>query len=136
MDLRHGPPLAQPPQKRPSWPTAHAGLVATKRPRVVASRWRRDLGSRMPAIELPVLAFSDADAFEGWLGDHWEDSSGARLSSAKQNSATSTMSKLDAIDCALAYGWVDGQLGRVDGHVFKARFTPKVPQERLVAGQP
>jgi uncharacterized protein YdeI (YjbR/CyaY-like superfamily) len=38
------------------------------------------------------------------------------------------VSKSDAIDCALAYGWVDGQLGRVDEHFFKARFTPRRPR--------
>jgi uncharacterized protein YdeI (YjbR/CyaY-like superfamily) len=37
------------------------------------------------------------------------------------------VSKSDAIDCALAHGWVDGQLGRVDEHVFKTRFTPRRP---------
>jgi uncharacterized protein YdeI (YjbR/CyaY-like superfamily) len=33
-----------------------------------------------------------------------------------------------AIDCALAHGWVDGQLGRVDEHFFKTRFTPRRPR--------
>jgi uncharacterized protein YdeI (YjbR/CyaY-like superfamily) len=37
------------------------------------------------------------------------------------------VSKSDAIDCALAHGWVDGQLGRVDAHYFKTRFTPRRP---------
>ena len=38
------------------------------------------------------------------------------------------MSKSDAVDCALAFGWVDGQLGRVDAHFFKTRFTPRRPR--------
>ena len=38
------------------------------------------------------------------------------------------MSKSDAIDCALAYGWVDGQLGRIDETFFKTRFTPRRPK--------
>ena len=36
-----------------------------------------------------------------------------------------TIAKTDAIDSALAHGWIDGQLGRVDDHYFKTRFTPR-----------
>ena len=39
-----------------------------------------------------------------------------------------TVSKSDAVDCALAFGCVDGQLGRVDAHFFKTRFTPRRPR--------
>jgi uncharacterized protein YdeI (YjbR/CyaY-like superfamily) len=38
------------------------------------------------------------------------------------------VSKSDAIDCALAYGWVDGQLGSLDAHYFKTRFSPRRPK--------
>jgi uncharacterized protein YdeI (YjbR/CyaY-like superfamily) len=38
------------------------------------------------------------------------------------------VSKSDAIDCALAYGWVDGQLGGIDAHYFKTRFSPRRPK--------
>ena len=31
-------------------------------------------------------------------------------------------------DCALAYGWVDGQLGHIDDHFFKTRFTLTRPK--------
>ncbi|GGC75704.1 YdeI/OmpD-associated family protein [Chelatococcus reniformis] len=36
-----------------------------------------------------------------------------------------TLSKSAAIDCALAHGWIDGRLGRVDADFFKVRFTPR-----------
>ena len=32
------------------------------------------------------------------------------------------------IDLALAHGWIDGQLGRVDELCFKTRFTPRKPK--------
>lgn len=82
----------------------------------------------MPEADLPLLTFADAVAFERWLNEHGEKSSGVWLRFAKQGAPDTTVSKSDAIDCALAYGWVDGQLGRVDEHFFKARFTPRRPR--------
>ena len=74
---------------------------------------------------LPLITFADAAAFERWLDEHGEASPGAWLRIAKQGAPKPTLTKSDAIDCALAYGWVDGQLGRVDAHFFKTRFTPR-----------
>ena len=79
----------------------------------------------MPAAELPLISFHDAAAFEEWLEVHGESAPGAWLTFAKQGAPEATVSKSDAIDCALAYGWVDGQLGRVDAHFVKTRFTPR-----------
>ena len=74
---------------------------------------------------LPLLTFANAASLERWLDEHGTTSPGAWLRFAKKGAAESTVSKSDAIDCALAYGWVDGQLGRVDDHFFKTRFTPR-----------
>ncbi|MGZ3275602.1 MAG: YdeI/OmpD-associated family protein [Caulobacteraceae bacterium] len=78
--------------------------------------------------DLPLLTFADTDALERWLDEQGEASAGAWLRFAKQGAPESTVSKSDAIDCALAYGWVDGQLGRVDAQFFKTRFTPRRPR--------
>ena len=77
---------------------------------------------------LPLLTFVDTASLERWLGEQGDTSPGAWLRFAKQGASEPTVSKSDAIDCALAYGWVDGQLGRVDGHFFKTRFTPRRPR--------
>jgi uncharacterized protein YdeI (YjbR/CyaY-like superfamily) len=82
----------------------------------------------MPQDDLPLLTFADADALRRWLDEQGETSPGAWLRFAKQGAPEPTVSKSDAIDCALAYGWVDGQLGPVDGHYFKTRFTPRRPK--------
>ncbi len=81
----------------------------------------------MPDRDLPLLTFVDATAFERWLDEHGEAASGAWLRFSKQSAPERTVTKSDAIDCALAYGWIDGQLGRVDDHFFKTRFTPRRP---------
>ena len=82
----------------------------------------------MPEDDLPLLTFADAESLRRWLDEQGEASPGAWLRFAKQGARESTVSKSDAIDCALAYGWVDGQLGRVDTHFFKTRFTPRRPK--------
>jgi uncharacterized protein YdeI (YjbR/CyaY-like superfamily) len=82
----------------------------------------------MPKDDLPLLTFADAESLERWLEAQGEASRGAWLRFAKQGAPETTISKSDAIDCALAFGWVDGQLGRVDTHFFRTRFTPRRPR--------
>jgi uncharacterized protein YdeI (YjbR/CyaY-like superfamily) len=82
----------------------------------------------MPGDDLPLLTFADAPSLERWLDEQGEASAGAWLRFARQGAPDATVSKSDAIDCALAHGWVDGQLGRVDAHYFKTRFTPRRPR--------
>ena len=77
---------------------------------------------------LPLLTFPDARSFEQWLQAHGPTSRGVWLRFAKKGAPEVTVSKSDAIDSALAYGWVDGQLGRVDEQFFKTRFTPRRPR--------
>ena len=82
----------------------------------------------MPRDDLPLLTFVDADSLRRWLEAQGETSPGAWLRFAKQGAPEPTVSKSDAIDCALAYGWVDGQLGSLDAHYFKTRFSPRRPK--------
>lgn len=82
----------------------------------------------MPREDVPLLTFTDAASLEHWLSEQAATSSGAWLRFAKLGAPEPTVSKSEAIDCALAFGWVDGQLGRVDAHFFKTRFTPRRPR--------
>src|SRR5580704_17451163 len=82
----------------------------------------------MPRDDLPLLTFVDADSLRRWLEAQGETAPGAWLRFAKHGAPEPTVSKSDAIDCALAYGWVDGQLGSLDAHYFKTRFSPRRPK--------
>jgi uncharacterized protein YdeI (YjbR/CyaY-like superfamily) len=82
----------------------------------------------MSKTDLALLTFADAAAFERWLEEHGGSSRGVWLRFAKSGAAEITVSKSDAIDCALAHGWVDDQLGGLDEHFFKTRFTPRQPR--------
>jgi len=78
---------------------------------------------------LPVLVLADAPAFERWLAGS-PNVAGAWLKFAKQGSGAVTLSKDAAIDSALCYGWIDGQLGRYDETYFVTRFTPRGARSR------
>ena len=82
----------------------------------------------MLSDKLPLLSFSSPSAFKRWLTAQPRNSQGAWLKFAKKGAAEATISKSDAIDLALAHGWIDGQLGRVDEFYFKTRFTPRKPK--------
>jgi uncharacterized protein YdeI (YjbR/CyaY-like superfamily) len=82
----------------------------------------------MPADKLPLLSFSNATALRLWLAAQPVNSQGAWLKFAKKGAAEATVSKSDAVDLALAHGWIDGQLGSVDEFYFKTRFTPRKPK--------
>lgn len=79
----------------------------------------------MVVNDLPLITFADAAELDVWLGAQPDGSLGAWLRFAKQGAAQATVSKTEAIDCALAHGWIDGQLGAIDDHYFKTRFTPR-----------
>jgi uncharacterized protein YdeI (YjbR/CyaY-like superfamily) len=52
------------------------------------------------------------------------------LKLAKAASGIPTVSKQEAIDGALCYGWIDGQLKKFDANHWLTRFTPRRPGAR------
>jgi uncharacterized protein YdeI (YjbR/CyaY-like superfamily) len=79
---------------------------------------------------LPIEAFATRAAFEQWLAHHGSRSTGAWLKFAKKASGAVTIAKSDAIEVALAHGWIDGQLDRFDDAYWLVRFTPRGPASR------
>ena len=60
------------------------------------------------------------------VDDHHADSLGVWLVLAKKGTADPTSLSYDeALDEAICFGWIDGQLGRRDTATFRRRFTPR-----------
>jgi uncharacterized protein YdeI (YjbR/CyaY-like superfamily) len=60
------------------------------------------------------------------LSDHHADAPGVWLVLAKKGTVDpTTVSYDEALDEAICFGWIDGQLGRRDGVTFRRRFTPR-----------
>ena len=74
---------------------------------------------------LPVLAFTSASDWEQWLSNQPRSSKGIWLKLAKKGARVESLSRQEAIDGALCYGWIDGQLQRFDERYWLVRFTPR-----------
>jgi uncharacterized protein YdeI (YjbR/CyaY-like superfamily) len=81
-------------------------------------------------LELPTLAFASATDLEGWLEHSHASSSGIWLKFAKKDSGVASVSRADAIDLALCFGWIDGQVAPLDERFWLTRFTPRRPRSR------
>jgi uncharacterized protein YdeI (YjbR/CyaY-like superfamily) len=80
------------------------------------------------ATDSPLLTVPDARAWHGWLTEHHGDPGGVWLVLAKRGTTDPTSVTYDqALEEALCFGWVDGQLGAGDEATFRRRFTPRRP---------
>jgi len=76
--------------------------------------------------DLPELILADAAAWRAWLGAHHQDSPGVWLVVSK--GATTVVTQLtfdEALEEALAHGWIEGQARRRDEASYRLRFTPR-----------
>jgi uncharacterized protein YdeI (YjbR/CyaY-like superfamily) len=77
-------------------------------------------------VELPELVVADATAWRTWLTGNHATSHGVRLVLAKKGTTDpTTLSYDEALEEAICFGWIDGQLGRRDSTTFLRRFTPR-----------
>ncbi|WP_176074302.1 YdeI/OmpD-associated family protein [Brucella intermedia] len=79
---------------------------------------------------LPIVSFADQIALESWLAEQPSDSKGAWVRFRKKGSSIASVTKAQAIDSALCYGWIDGQLDKYDVDSWLVRFTPRRPRSK------
>jgi uncharacterized protein YdeI (YjbR/CyaY-like superfamily) len=86
--------------------------------------------TKQPKPELEILHCSADGDWERWLAEHHADSPGVWLKFAKKGSQTPTVSYAQALDTALCYGWIDGQVRRLDESFYLQRFTRRGPRSK------
>jgi len=79
---------------------------------------------------LPVLGFAAQQAWNTWLGRNGKTSPGLWVKLAKKGSGVSSISKAEAIETAIAHGWIDGQLDKYDERFWLVRFTRRGAKSR------
>jgi uncharacterized protein YdeI (YjbR/CyaY-like superfamily) len=79
---------------------------------------------------LRVLAFASRHLWESWLAEHGAASRGVWVKFAKKSSGVASVVKSEAIETALAFGWIDGQLDRFEEQFWLVRFTPRGPKSK------
>ncbi|UII20507.1 YdeI/OmpD-associated family protein [Fulvivirga ligni] len=79
-------------------------------------------------LYLPVMPFTDSDAFEVWLAEQHNLSTGIWMRLYKIKSGITSINYAQALDVALCYGWIDGQKKSYDDDSWLQRFTPRRPK--------
>src|SRR3954451_12069710 len=77
------------------------------------------------AVELPELLVPDAAGWRAWLADNHASSPGVWLVLTKKGGQVTRLDYAAALDEALCFGWIDGQVGRRDEGSMRQRFTPR-----------
>lgn len=76
--------------------------------------------------DLPELIVEDAAAWAAWLAGRHTTSEGVWLALAKRGGDPPTrLTYQEALEEALCYGWIDGQVRRFDADSYRQRFTPR-----------
>lgn len=76
----------------------------------------------------PVVYPHTAEEWESWLEEHGSSHPGVRLQLRKKASAKPGIRYPDALDVALCFGWIDGQVNSLDSDFVLQSFTPRRPR--------
>ena len=82
----------------------------------------------MSEIDLPIIAFKSSKEWASWLAQNHTKSSGLWLRLFKKGSGVASVTYAEALDEALCYGWIDGQLDKYDEKSWLRKFTPRRPK--------
>lgn len=84
---------------------------------------------KSPRSESSELIVADVDHWRRWLAENHGVSSGVNLVLAKKGVVAPTSLTYDqALEEALCFGWIDGQLQGRDDATYRRRFTPRQPR--------
>ena len=75
--------------------------------------------------ELSILPFRSSEEYEGWMAENHANPEGIWLRLFKKDSGKETITYDEALDVALCYGWIDGQLKKFDDESWLRKFTPR-----------
>src|SRR5687768_7124264 len=74
--------------------------------------------------DYPILQFPSQKDFETWMQKN-HTTNGVWLKLAKAASGIPSVTRAQALDVALCYGWIDGQAKSVDEDFYLHKFTPR-----------
>jgi uncharacterized protein YdeI (YjbR/CyaY-like superfamily) len=77
------------------------------------------------AVDLAVVEFADGAAWRTWLKRNHASSPGIWIKFAKKGSGLPSITRAEAVDGALCWGWIDGQGKSHDATYWLNKFTPR-----------
>ena len=72
----------------------------------------------------PLLDVRTAGEFEAYLAGE-PSADGVRVRIKKKDAAEAGMTRLEAVEAALCWGWIDGQVKTLDTSFLAVAFTPR-----------
>ena len=79
----------------------------------------------MPKAEPPVVSFTSREAWWAWLSEHHADPVGVWLRLERKREGSAPLTHPEALEAAIAHGWIDGTRRRLDERHYIQRFTPR-----------
>ncbi len=77
------------------------------------------------AAAYETRGFADAAAFRSWLKKNHATSPGVWIRFAKKGAGLESITRAEAVDAALRWGWIDGQGKSIDAQYWMMKFTPR-----------
>ena len=109
---------ARPAKTAAAKPSAKPGATSRAKPAARATA--------APAA-YPEQGFASPAAFSTWLAKHHATSTGIAMRIGRKGGAPS-ITYAEAVDVALAWGWIDGQKAAGDATAWIQRFSPRKPR--------
>jgi uncharacterized protein YdeI (YjbR/CyaY-like superfamily) len=78
-----------------------------------------------PSSSEPLLEFDTTQDLDRWLDANHDVSGPIWLKIAKKDAPHTTVTYGEALELAIAYGWIDGQRSAHDQHYFRQRFSKR-----------
>jgi uncharacterized protein YdeI (YjbR/CyaY-like superfamily) len=78
-----------------------------------------------PLGGLPIKSFIGPEKWEAWLAKNHAKPQGIWLRMFKKSSGKKSVNYAEALDVALCYGWIDGQVRSHDAESWIQKFTPR-----------
>jgi len=75
-----------------------------------------------------TFEFIDGEAFQIWLAANFDTTDGIWIKMHKKASGLPSIDYAQALDVALAHGWIDGQRKSYDEISFLQKYTPRRPR--------
>ena len=81
-----------------------------------------------PLLNMKATFFKSAEEFRSWLEKNHEKQQELLLGFYKKASGKGGITHREALDEALAFGWIDGVVKTLDDSSYTIRFTPRRPK--------
>jgi uncharacterized protein YdeI (YjbR/CyaY-like superfamily) len=69
--------------------------------------------------------FRGPEEFRAWLERHHDEADELLVGFYRKGAGTPGITRQEAVDEALCFGWIDGKGNRIDDHRYTIRFTPR-----------